>query len=159
MTDLISDGLIKVVWLDALSSQSAPPAGELNAAADYTDRITPDGLKTDPATAAVDTGSLASTTDTEENGRVKWDLEVTFKKGSNPTENLPYTTLTRNKHGFLIVRRDLPTATAFATGQVVEVYPVSCGQRMRKAPAANEVAKYTVPMRVYSEANPDAVVA
>ncbi|MEU1421472.1 hypothetical protein [Kitasatospora sp. NPDC005751] len=159
MSDLISDGLTKVVWCASLSSQSAPGAAELNAAPDYTLRITPDGLKVDPSTASVDTGSLASTTDTEEVGRVKWDLEITFKIGSTPTEQLPYTTLTRGTHGYLVVRRDIPVATAFATGQAVEVYPVVCGQRARKSPAANEVAKYMVPMKVTAEATPDAVVA
>ncbi|MGW2544906.1 phage tail tube protein [Kitasatospora sp. NPDC001574] len=159
MSDLISDGLTKVVWCASLSSQSAPGAAELNAAPDYTLRITPDGLKADPSTAGVDTGSLGSTTDTEEVGRVKWDLELTFKVGSTPTEQLPYTTLTRGTHGFLVVRRDIPFATAFASGQSVEVYPVACGQRARKSPAANEVAKYSVPMKVTSEATPDAVVA
>ncbi|MFG3050321.1 hypothetical protein ACGFZP_05105 [Kitasatospora sp. NPDC048239] len=159
MSDLISDGLTKVVWCASLSSQSAPTAAELNAAPDYTTRITPDGLKVDPTTAGVDTGSLASTTDTEEVGRVKWDLEITFKVGSTPTEQLPYTTLTRGTHGYLVVRRDVPVATAFAAGQAVEVYPVACGQRARKSPAANEVAKYAVPMKVFAEAIPDAVVA
>jgi hypothetical protein len=159
MSDLISDGLTKVVWASSLSSLTAPTAPELNACPDFTLRITPDGLKIDPTTAAVDTGSLGSTTDTEEVGRVKWDLELTFKVGSTPTEQLPYTTLTRGTHGYLVVRRDIPFATAFAAGQPVEVYPVACGQRARKSPAANEVAKYMVPMKVPAEAQPDAVVA
>ncbi|MFF2954335.1 hypothetical protein ACFVVU_23695 [Kitasatospora sp. NPDC057965] len=159
MSDLISDGMTRVVFAMSLSSQSSPTATELNVLPDYTPRITPDGLKADPTTAGVDTGSLASTTDTEEIGRVKWDMELTLKVGSTPTEQLPYTTLTRGTHGYLIVRRDVPTAAAFAAGQAVEVYPIVCGQRARKAPAANEVAKYTVPMKLTAEATPDAVVA
>ncbi|MEV7358207.1 hypothetical protein [Kitasatospora sp. NPDC091276] len=159
MSDLISDGLTKVVWAASLSSLTAPTATELNACPDYTSRVTPDGLKIDPTTAAVDTGSLASTTDTEEVGRVKWDIELTLKIGSTPTEQLPYTTLTRGTHGYLVVRRDVAFSTAFTSGQPVEIYPVACGQRARKSPAANEVAKYMVPMKVTTEANPDAVVA
>lgn len=157
--DLISDGKTKVAWLPTISSLTAPTAAELNAAPDFTLRITPDGLKKDPTTAAVDTGSLGSRTDTEEVGRVKWDIEVTFKIGSTPTEQLPYTTLTLGTHGFLVVRHDIDFETAFAAGQTVEVYPVACGQRARKASAANEVSKFMSPMKLTSAASIDSVVA
>ncbi|OKI22203.1 hypothetical protein [Streptomyces sp. CB03911] len=157
--DLISDGKTRVVWLPSISSLTAPTAAELNAAADFTQRITPDGLKKDPTTASVDTGSIASRTDTEEVGRVKWDIEVTFKIGTTPTDQLPYTTLTLGTHGFMVCRHDIDFETAFAAGQVVEVYPVACGQRARKAAAANEVSKFMSPMKLTAAASIDSVVA
>lgn len=159
MSDLISDGKTKVVWLSSVSSQSSPPAAELNAAADYTLRITPDGLKVDPDTAAVDTSSLGSRFDTEETGRVKYDVELTFKKGTTTQEQMPWTTLTYGTHGVLCIRRGIDFETAFAAGQEVEMYPVACGEPANQPPAANEVSKFVSKMFLTSAPTTRAVVA
>ena len=53
MSDLINDGMTKVVWASSIANINAPTTTELNAAADYTPRVTPDGLKLDPATRPV----------------------------------------------------------------------------------------------------------
>ncbi|MFJ2631058.1 hypothetical protein ACIO6U_03715 [Streptomyces sp. NPDC087422] len=157
--DLISDGNTKVCWATSLSSLTAPPVAELNAAADWTDRVTPDGLKTDPTTADVPTGSLASRQDTNTVGRVGWDVSLTCKKGTTLQELAPFNTLKYGVSGILIVRRGLPYEDAFATGQEIEIYPVICGERMNIAPEANSVAKFTSPMKLETPAVPDAVAA
>lgn len=159
MSDLISDGKTKVVWLSSISSQTAPTAAELNAGADYTLRITPDGLKIDPTTADVDTNSLGSRFDTMTVGRVGFSPEITFKRGSTPQEEAPYTTLTYGTEGFLVVRRGVDFETAFAAGQLVEVYPMVCGERQNMSPAANEVMKFVSPLKVRSAPSTAATVA
>jgi hypothetical protein len=159
MSDVIGDGKIRVAWVAAIANINAPTAAEIAAGIDATTRITPDGLKTDPTTAAVDTGSLASTYDTEENGRTKFANELTLKRGDTGPEDLLYGTLVKGARGYLVVRRALPYATAWAAGQQVEVYPTVCGERMNKATAPNEVMKFTAPMRVYSPPATAAVVA
>ena len=50
MSDLINDGMTKVVWVSSIANINAPTVAELNAGADYTPRITPDGLKKQGAT-------------------------------------------------------------------------------------------------------------
>ena len=157
--DLISDGKTRVVWASSLSSQTAPTAAELNALADYTSRITPDGLKIDPDTADVDTSSLASRFDTAEAGRVKFDIELTFKRGTTTQEELPWQTLTYGVHGCLVVRRGIDFETAFAAGQNVEVYPSVCGEPASQPPAANEVSKFTSKMLLTSAPTTRATVA
>lgn len=159
MSDLISDGKTRVAWATSIANIQAPTVAELTAASDYTKRITPDGLKTDPTTADVDTGSLASRVDTQTVGRVGYAIEVTFKRGTTPQEDAPYTTLKYGVSGFLIIRRGVDYETAWATGQQVEAYPVICGERQNNAPAANEVMKVTVPMKVTDAAATDALVA
>ncbi|MFE5771445.1 hypothetical protein ACFQ7O_24130 [Streptomyces sp. NPDC056485] len=159
MSDLISDGKTRVVWLSSISSQTAPTAAELNAAQDFTQRITPDGLKIDPTTASVDTGSLASRIDTGTVGRVGFQPELTFKRGSTPQEEAPYTTLTYGVEGFLVVRRGIDFETAFQAGQTVEVYPMVCGERQNQSPAANEVMKFVSPMMVRAAPSTAATVA
>lgn len=159
MADLISDGTTKVAFATSIASISAPTASELEAALDWTARITPDGLKTDPTTADVSTSSLASTFDTNQPGRRSYVVELTFKRGTTPTDDQPYTTLLYGTTGYLVVRRGTAYATAFATGDKVEVYPVACGEPQNIAPAANEVSKFMSPMKVTTDPATHAVVA
>lgn len=148
MADLISDGKTRVAWLSTVANLNAPTVAELTAGADYTKRITPDGLKLDPTTADVDTSSLASTFDTKTVGRVGFDVELTFKRGDNPTDDAPYSTLKYGVSGFLAVRRGVAYATAWTVGQKVEIYPITCGEPQNTSPTANEVMKFVAPMRV-----------
>jgi hypothetical protein len=148
MSDLISDGKTRVAWLSTCANINAPTVAELNAGADYTKRITPDGLKVDPSTADVDTSSLASKFDTKTAGRVGYETELTFKRGDNPTDDAPYSTLKYGVSGFLAIRRGVDYATAWTVGQKAEVYPIICGEPANTSPAANEVMKFVSPMKV-----------
>lgn len=160
MSDLINDGMTKVVWASSIANIAAPTTTELNAASDYTARITPDGLKLDASTADVDTSSLASTFDTKTVGRIGFDgVEVTFKRGTTTPEDLPYATLKYGVSGYLVVRRGVAFATAWATSQKCEVYPITCGEPVNVAPAANEVMKFTSQMKVTSAPATAATVA
>ncbi|MGW4803005.1 phage tail tube protein [Kitasatospora sp. NPDC004272] len=159
MSDLISDGRTRVAWVSSIANINAPTTTELNGGLDLTPRLTPDGLKMDPTTADVDTSSLASTFDTTEVGRIKYDAELTLKRGSTTPEDLAYTTLVYGAHGYLVIRRGLTYATAWASGQQVEVYPVACGERANKAPAANEVMKWMAPLKVTTAPATAAAVA
>lgn len=159
MSDLISDGRTRVAWAASIANIAAPTVAELTGALDLTPRITPDGLKTDPSTADVDTSSLASRFDTKEAGRVGFENELTMKRGGTPTEDLPYTTLLYGVHGYLVVRRGVDYETAWAAGQTAEVYPSVCGEPANVAPAANEVMKFTSPQKVTSAPQTRATVA
>lgn len=147
MSDLISDGKTRVAWVTSIANINSPTAAELTAGADYTARITPDGLKLDPSTADVDTSSLASKFDTKTVGRVGFDTELTFKRGTG-ADDAPYTTLKYGVAGYLAVRRGLDYATAWLAGQKVEIYPITCGEPQNSSPAANEVMKFVSPMKV-----------
>jgi hypothetical protein len=160
MTDQVNDGFTTVLWATVIANVHAPTVAELTAANDWTKRTTPDGLKTDATTADVVTSSLASTQDTNETGRRGWALEWTLKRGPlGSADDAPYRTLTYKTAGFQIVRRGVAWGTAFATGQQVEVYPVRCGERMNIAPAANEIGKFTTPLKLIDEADANATVA
>lgn len=159
MSDLISDGMTKVVWVSSIANINAPTTTELNAGSDFTTRVTPDGLKIDPSTADVDTSSLASTFDTKTVGRVGYDAEITFKRGTTGGEDLPYTTLKYGVSGYLVVRRGVAYATAWASSQRCEVYPATCGEPQNSSPAANEVMKFVSPMKVTSPPATAATVA
>lgn len=159
MADLVDDGMIKVAWAATIANIHAPTAAELNAAKDFTARITPDGLKTDPTTASVDTSSLASTFSTSGAGRRSFANELTFKRGDTPTDDLPYTTLAYQVQGYLVVRRGVAYATNFTAGDIVEVYPSICGEPQHVAPSPSTVGKLTVGMMNTADPDTKALVA
>jgi hypothetical protein len=159
VSDVINDGKTRVAWVTAIANIAAPTVAELNAGQDFTTRITPDGLNIPAETADVDNSSLASTYTTNRAGRRSFSPEVTFKRGDSAGDDAPWTTLTYQTMGYLVVRRVLPYTTAWAAGQKVEVYPVECGERNSIPPAPNEVAKFTSQMKLREEPNTNATVA
>lgn len=160
MGDLVSDGMTKVSWVTSLTNPAAPAAPELNAGSDWTPRVTPDGLKTDPTTADVDNSSLASKFTTADVGRTAYDCSLTLKRGTLGTsDDQPYGTLLKGAIGFLCVRRGVPYATNYATGDQVEIYPVKAGERQNIAPAPNELNKFMSPLKLTSDAYTNAIVA
>lgn len=159
MSDLITDGNTKVAWVGSIANIHAPTAAELIAGFDWTTRITPDGLKTDAATASVDTSSLASTFGTSQVGRRSFTVELTIKRGSTTPEDQPKQTLIYGAAGYLVVRRGVAYTTAFTAGDKVEVYPVSASEPSNVAPAANEVSKFTAALMVTADPDTAATVA
>ncbi len=79
-----------------------------------------------------------------------------FKRGTTTPEDLPYATLKYGVAGYLVIRRGIAYATAWATSQKCEVYPITCGEPQNVSPAANEVMKFIAPMKV---TNPPATAA
>jgi hypothetical protein len=160
MADLVNDGQTTVWWVPSIANIHTPTTAEIAAGSDWTDRFTPDGLKTDNTTADVPTSSLASVQDTNEAGRIGYTIEMTLKRGTlGSAADAPYRTLTYKTYGNWVVRRGVAYGTAVAAGQQVEVFPVVCGERMPIAPAANEVMKFTSPAKLVSPADTNATVA
>lgn len=157
MSDLLADGNVRVTFMTACSNIAAPTVAELNAGTALEAFITPDGLDIGSTTAAVDTSGLNSTFTTQGAGRRSYDLKLTFKR-STPTDTMlnlfPYRT-----SGFLAVRRTLASATAWATSQKAEVYPVQTGEPNLIKPAQNEVQKFESNFFLTADANTTATVA
>lgn len=159
MADLVSDGKIRVSWVPGtggIANKSAPTVAELNAGTRLDTVMTPDGLDVSFSTAAVDNSALSSTFDTEKAGRRKPSGGVTIKK--QDTSDTIFGLLTYQAEGYLVVRRDLDAATAWATSQKAEVYPVQCGMRS-KAYGPNTIQRYTVPMFFTADPDDNATVA
>lgn len=161
-TDLLADGYIKVTWVPgSLADVSAPTVAELTSggAVDLQWFITKDGLDLKPDTAAVDNTALASTEETQDAGMASYDNAVTFKRKEDPAADVAYNTLTERAVGTLVIRRTLPEATPYATGQEVEVYPSRCGRPQLMQPEKNSAQKVTVKLFNYAAGDQRAVVA
>lgn len=157
MADLLADGTTRVTWCTSISNKSAPTTAELNAGTALEALITPDGLDISPSTAAVDTGALNSTFDTEAAGRRKYDIKLTFKR-QTPTDT-PVTLFPYQQAGFIVVRDNLAAGTAWAAAQKAQVYPVQAGEPNRVKPAKNEVKKLEVMFFMTADADTNATVA
>jgi hypothetical protein len=159
MADIVVDGFTRAYWVSAIANIAAPTTTELNAGLSLTATLTADGLQGfQPDTADVDNSSLASTFDTVTIGRDSFKNTALMLKKQTGTDTI-YNTLTRGTAGYVVLRRDIDQATAWASTQAVEVYPVICGQTQRQDPAANEVTKYKVPTKITSTPNLRSAVA
>lgn len=144
--DIVSDGRTRAFWVTTIATQASPTVGELNAGIDLTNVLTADGLMgLQPDTASVDTSSLASTYNTGVPGRVSFSNTRVRLKRQSGTDTI-YNTLTFNTSGFLVVRRSVLYATAWTTGQAIEVYPAICGEIARNDPEPNTVERYEIPL-------------
>lgn len=157
MSDLLTDGNYRAWWVPSIATPSAPTTTELNAGTALEPYITPGGLSIKATTAAVDTSSLASTFTTSAAGRRSFDIQIEMKR-QTPTD-VAYNLLPWRTSGYFVVRRTLATATAWASTQPVEVYPVQVGEPDQAVPAMNEVQKFTATMFVTSDPSTRAVIA
>jgi hypothetical protein len=148
LADIVVDGFTRVAFVTAIASQAAPTTTELNVGILLQSVMTPDGLTGfEPTTADVDNSALNSTFNTVTIGRDSFSgTKLIFKKQASG--DTAYSTLTRGTTGFIVVRRYLDNATAWASTQVVEVYPVIFGQTRNLAPTANSVTKWEVDTKI-----------
>lgn len=150
MADVIVDGKVKVSWVPTIANIAAPTTAELGAGTSLEGILTPDGLVGfEPTTAEVDVSSLNSTFDTVAPGRAQYSGCALRLKKQGASDTV-YAALTRDSAGFVVVRRDIASTTAWAASQKVEVYPATLGETRNIAPEKNSVQKYEVPVMVTS---------
>lgn len=161
MADLLADGNIKVTWAVTIANISLPTVAELTAgsAVDLECLIVLGGLDIKGDTASVDNTALCSTDDTEEPGRVNYNISVQAKRKDTFSEDKAWNTLVDRALGYLVVRRGVAATTAWASGQACEVYPVRCGRPIMDQPEKNSVQKFTTKLFNNSAAEDRATVA
>lgn len=150
MADIIGDGMVKVTWVTSLASTTAPSAATLGGGTDLQGYITPDGLGIEVGDDEVDTSALNSTFSSKKVGRGTVSIELTFKDQGKA--NAPWTTFASRPTGYLVVRRNVAAATAWASGQYAEVYTVKAGDQMPLPAVANELSRFKV--NLFSTADP-----
>jgi hypothetical protein len=156
MSDLVSDGKIRLIWAPACANIHAPTVAEANAGLRLDTVCTPDGLQTTPKTADVDTSALSSTYDTSRAGRRGFDNSIKFKRQDSADTAL--TTLVFRATGFLFIRRTLDAGTAPAIGQLWEVFPSECKQGI-PGYGPNTVQSMEIPLGTTSDPDTAAVMA
>lgn len=159
MADIPLDGKVRVAYVPAIANIAAPTTTELNAGMLLQSTMTADGLGGfRPETADVDTSSLASTFNTVTLGRVSYSNMMLRLKKQDGTDTI-WNTLTRGTTGFIVLRRYIDQATAWASTQKVQVYPVIFAIEADVDPEPNSLGRWESPIKLTSEPNLRAVVA
>ena len=154
MADSLSDGRTRVYWVLTIGSALLnPTTAELNAGTNLSPLLTPDGLVGfEPETADVDVSSIDSTFDTKVAGRASFSGTLLRLKKATGSDAV-YNAFLRDVAGFVVVRRDLTSGTAWAAAQAVEVYPSITGETRNLAPESNTVHRYEVPIKISATPN------
>lgn len=148
MPDSLSDGRTRIYWVPSISNILAPTVAELNAGTTLSSVTTPDGLVGfEPDTADVDVSAIDSLFDTKIAGRASFSGTLLRLKKQQGADSV-YALLVRDLAGFVAVRRDLASSTAWTAAQAVEIYPAVLGETRNLAPESNSVHKYEVPIKV-----------
>lgn len=159
MADIPGDGKTRVDWVPAIANINAPTTTELNAGVRVSQWTTADGVVGfRPETADVATTNVESTFNTNTNGRRSFSgTMLRFKKQTG--SDIVYTTMTPDTEGYIVIRRSLAAATAYASTQAVQVYPVICGETAWVDPEENTVERFEVPLKMTSQPSLRAAVA
>jgi hypothetical protein len=149
MADLGFDGMIKVSWVTTIASIAAPTVAELTAGVSLEGRLLPDGLTISADTAEVDNSKMNSIANSAIVGRGTWTLGIKYVRGdaADTTATAVETAMAPKANGYLVVRRDIVSTTAFIAAQKVEVYPAQIGYANPDSPAANTLQAVEVPMK------------
>jgi hypothetical protein len=159
MADITADGKTRVYWVTTIANIAAPTTTELNAGISLQSTLTADGLMgLAPDTADVDTSSLASTFNTNVNGRTSFSGTGLRLKKQSGTDTI-FTTLVRDTAGYLVVRRSVAESTAWTSTQACQVYPALCGEVKHLDPEPNTIERYEVPLKITATPNLRAAVA
>lgn len=159
MADSNTDGRIRIYSVPSIANIAAPTTTELNAGVDLSGLMTPDGLVGfEPDTGAVDNSKINSTFTTTSTGRAAYSGTLLRLIKQTGTDTV-YATLVANFSTNIVIRRDVTSSTAWASGDKIEVYPSQLGFVRNLAPEANAVHKYEVPVNITAQPNVYAAVA
>lgn len=152
-----NDGMIRVQICTAIANIALPTAAELNAGTHITGFLSKDGLTTPADQNNVDTASLAETFNSQVVGSFGGAIEMTGLR-DNVADTL-WTLIVYGNSRFLVVRRGIATAAAFATAQPLEVYPCMFHEPIPAQTGGDEVSRFTISAPVTSQPNLKAAVA
>lgn len=159
----LADGMVKVMWVPAVTDTSAPTVAEANAVTgvDLSCYLTADGFTPGVDETVITDDRLCSTQTFEKPGRYSDTLTISYvyrAQDSAGTDNKAFTTLEHLTTGFLIIRWGADYETAFAADDVVDVLSVQAGIQQKQPPEANSVLKITQRMFITNAAQRNVAV-
>lgn len=134
----LSDGNTKATFVPTVGSLSAPTVAELTAVGIIAceNNITASGLKISIAQGEVKGDTLASTQTYTGPGRTQAKIELEFFRDDTDIFDRMWSVMENATPGYFVVRRGLSYTTAYAAGQKIAIYTVTCGEPSEVAPEA-----------------------
>lgn len=152
-----SDGMLRVQLVATIANIAAPTVAELGTGTHVTSFVTKDGLTVPADQNNVDVGSAAENFNAQVPGTFGGAVEITGMR-DNAADTL-WDLITYNLSRYVVVRRGLITASAFAIGQKVEVYPCMFHEPVPDQTGGDEVARFTLSAPCWARPELKAVVA
>lgn len=150
-----------MAFVPTISNIAAPTTTELNAGTLLQSTLIPAGLEGfENTTADVDNTSLASTFDTVLPGRQSFSgTGLVFKK-QDATDTIFNLMSVPGTNGYIVIRDGFANATAWASSDKVEVYPIrTATHTMLGRGESNSLLRYRVPTKITATPNLKSVVA
>jgi hypothetical protein len=152
-----SDGMLRVQLVAVIANIAAPTVAELGVGTHITSFVTKDGLTVPSDQNNVDVGSAAENYNAQVPGTFGGAVEITGMR-DNAADTL-WDLITYNLARFIVVRRGIATAAAFAAAQKVEVYPATFHEPVPDQTGGDEVARFTLSAPCWARPEMKAVVA
>lgn len=159
MAKYANDGMLLVYYTLTVANKAAPTTAELNAGTNLTPWCTKDGVTTPSNQNFVDDSALSDTYDAQVVGSFGGPISLTLKRDGTPANDTAWNLITYGLLGFVVIRRGLTSATAWAASQKAEVYPVMFHEPLPQQTASNEQGRFTAQAAVTSQPNLKATVA
>lgn len=151
------DGMTKVVFALTVVNKGAPTVAELNAATDWSEYVTKDGLSEPSDQNNTPIAALAHTFNAQVPGSFGGVLELTALR-DNLTD-IVWNAITYGQVGFVVIRSGVPVASAWAVSQKVRVYPGIWHEPVPSSTSGDTPDQFTAAFPVSSQPNLKAVVA
>jgi hypothetical protein len=155
-----SDGTVSLRWVPTIADPTAPKLSELTAATALAlecylkENFNPDGTSED-----VEDRRMCSKQVFQRGGMITYTIDdliaIMDPQNQESDSNKAYAALAPGATGFLVARWgiDLEGDEAeWAVGQIVDVFPVEIGHRVKLQPEANSQLKFKAKPRVISTA-------
>lgn len=161
---VIADGKVKVAWVPTIATPAAPTLAEITAgtALDLSCFLTADGLTTGGDEQVITDDRLCSTQTYEQPGRHTDTISVKYvynqQAAPAAADNEAFETLKHLTEGYLVTRWGDDYDTAFAAGDIVDVWPVTCGKQQKLPPEANTTLKIEQRMFVRNAVQRDVAI-
>lgn len=158
-----SDGMIKVAFVASLADPAVVTTAELTAATSvdatcYLTSFTPNA-----EAQAIEDRRLCSKQVFEDFGTVTYTIgDITYvydTQDADGDSNKLYAALPTGTEGFLVVGWGKDADDAWAVGDVVDIYPVKMGPRVKQPPEQNSKLKVTQKPFVTAEVVEDVALA
>lgn len=150
------DGKTRVAFVETIADIAEPSPTEIAAGTDLSPYITKNGLSTPSNQNMVPSGALAETFDAEVPGTFGGPIELTMFR--DVPDDDAWNLFTFGTEGYIVIRYGVLSATAFANGNDVEVYPIQTHEPIMTKPASNENATFKVMCAVTAQPNLHATV-
>src|SRR5918995_1934791 len=151
-------GNVKVSYVPSIANTSAPTVAELNAGTPLELFLNDDGLTLPADQNYVESSALGESFISQVVGSTGGTIELNMKR-DNAADTAWNLFVAGNLLGFLVVRRGLPTGTAWAAAQKVLVYPWNAHQPVLVQTARDTQDAFTVGAGVTATPSLNATVA